>query len=194
MEKIQKENTDVKKTNRLTTNQKKIIELISEIDLFTGIDIPEELSLDNVDIKQLKYYNSIHDTINDLLKENNIEPHEIFSLIMMYNGNNDISKKIMSFITCRNICIIKKIYGSSSWEKNIEQIFKKFNKYFKNVTNKMIDQIVFELLIQNINLFDIAFCKVTLNSKNELKNINLLLDDQKYIVTKLIENGCKKQI
>ena len=42
------------------------------------------------------------------------------------------------------------------------------------------------------NLFDIASCKLTLNSKNELKNINLLLDDQKYIVTKLMENGCKK--
>jgi hypothetical protein len=192
MDKIQTKNTYDKKTNRLTINQKIIIESISNSEIFVKLDIPDDLTFDIIDIKQLKYYNIVHNSINNLLETHNIEPHEIFSLIKMYNGNNDTCKKIMSFIRCRNICIIKKVYGSSVWEKNIELIFKKFGNAFKNVTCELVDKIVLDLLLQNISLFDIASCKLTLNSKGELKNINLLLDDQKYIITKLIENGCKK--
>lgn len=195
------ENQDKQKNIRLTPNQKKIIELINKSGLISSIELDSNNDdidiniLDQLNIKFLKQFNEVHNNINKILTENNIEPHEIFTLINNYEGNNEDFNKLKNFIISRNILIIKKIYGSEQWNKNINKITEIFKMYYstENIKN-IFDSIIMDFLLKDISMFDIAQCKISLDSKNNLKNINIIsLNDQKYIINRLIEKGCKKR-
>jgi hypothetical protein len=182
---------------RLTSIQKTLLDTIVKLKLLENVDIPLELNINLIDTKDLKKYNDIHSNINEILTDNKIEPHEIFNMIETYKGNHPIYNKFKNLIIIRNTCILKKIKENDKWNTHIQKIMDILKKKYKHSNDKtmfnIIENIIMDILIKDIKMFDILQCKITLDSNNNIKNINISnLDDQKYIISKLLENGCVK--
>ena len=182
-----------KTLTRLTSTQKKLIDTLEKNgvnDLFNQItDINQYNNTD-----ELKKYNVVHNCINDIITELKLEPHEIYTLLNFYNGENKICKSLKKFVIDRNTNLIKNIYGSKIWQKQINDLYCIFDNLYNGVTTELIDKILIDMLYANVNLFDIAQVKISINDKFNLKKINLTLDDQKNIMTQLQLIGCTKKI
>jgi hypothetical protein len=188
-----------KKNTRLNANQKKIIDILSKSKILDNVKIDIFLKFDDItldEIKKINRYNRIHNNIKILLEYYNIEPHNIFDIINTYDGKNKIFQKLKNFILNRNILILKKIYKSEQWEKNIIKLIDNFNKIYDDANlNEYLDNIILKIILNDINIFDICKYRLILDQKNKLKNINLFnLEDQKTIITELNIVGCKKKI
>jgi len=188
---------DMDKKNRLTPIQKQLLDYINKSKILDPIDIPDELQISLIDIKKLKEYNDIHKKIVIILTNNNIEPHEIFNMIETYDGKHPIYNKLKNFLILINICILKKIKGTEKWKANVNKIMDILKTKYKCPKKiNMIDILensVMDLLIKDVKMFDILQCRIELDGSNNLKSLNMNnLEDQKYIVSKLLENGCIK--
>jgi hypothetical protein len=182
---------------RLTAIQKQLLNDINKSKILDPIDIPDELQISLIDVKKLKEYNDIHKKIVIILTNNNIEPHEIFNMIETYDGKHPIYNKLKNFLILRNICILKKIKGTEKWKANVNKIMDILKTKYKCPKKiNMIDILensVMDLLIKDVKMFDILQCRIELDGSNNLKSLNMNnLEDQKYIVSKLLENGCIK--
>ncbi len=186
-----------KKSLRLKYNQKKLLELIISSKILENINIENHLSFNDIttnEIKELKQYNIIHDNLTILLEENKIEPNEIYDILNTYDGKNEMFNTLKLFILNRNLIIFKKIYLSENWKKVITKLSEIFNRIFVENTLDYIDDIIIDIVTKDLLLYDIIQYRLILDCKNNLKNINIsCLEDQKYIITKLIENGCNKK-
>lgn len=185
------------KKNRLTSIQKIVLDSINKLKILENIDIPDDIQISLIDVKNLKKYNDIHNQINNILIENKIEPHEILNMIETYDGKHPIYNKFKNMIISRNICILKKIKGTEKWISNIKKIMDVFKLKYKAPKKidmmDIIENSIMDILIQDIKMFDILQCRIVLDSNNNIKLINInTLEDQKYIINKLIENGCSK--
>jgi len=182
------------KKNRLSSIQKILLDNIHKKKILDNLQLPDVISAESIDINDLKNYNDIHNNINNILVEYKIEPHEILNLINNYEGNHTIFNKFKNFIISRNICILKKIYKSEKWNSNVKKIIDVFSSIYKcpkkiNI-NDLFNQIIMDILIKDVKMFDITQCKIELDSKNNIKLINInSLDDQKYIIAELLKNG-----
>jgi len=184
------------KKNRLTSIQKLLLDTILKTNIFENIILPKDLSLNTIDANDLKKYNDIHSKINTILVENNIEPHEILNLIENYQGNHQIFEILKKFIMVRNICVLKRVYGTDKWTANIKKIEESFNVKYKcpknvNMTN-LLNGVIIDILIKDIKMFDITQCRLELDSKYNLKIFKFSFSDQKHIISKLLESGCLK--
>jgi len=185
------------KKNRLTSIQKTLLDAILNNKIFEKIMLPKDLSFNTIDANDLRKYNEIHDKINVILVEQNIEPHEILNLIENYEGNHQIFEILKKFIMVRNICVLKKIYGTDKWMINVKKIEESFNTKYTcpkkvNMT-AVLNSVIIEILIKDIKMFDITQCKLELDAKYNLKIFKFSFIDQKHIVSKLLEAGCVKK-
>jgi hypothetical protein len=181
-----------KTSTRLTSTQKKLIETLHNNDVIKLLEQFKDQTFENINLRELKRYDEMHECINQILVSTGIEPHEIFTLLNYYDGNNKNCDLLKKFIVDRNTYIIKYIYGSKSWKKHIDSVTDVFNKKYTNVTNDIIDKIILSIMTDSVNLFDVIGCRITLDSKYNLKKIILNLEDQKSIMTNLIHIGCIK--
>lgn len=182
-----------KLTNRLNEQQKNLLTTINKLDL-TAYDI--EPDIDNVDVVKFKKYIELHNKLKQILKDMSMEQHEIYTLINTYSGSYKGFKEIKNFIRGRNICIIKKIRNSTNWNKHICNMINKIkSKYIilnnDNIQN-IISDVIYEILIDNINTFDILHHKISLDGKNNVNKFELTLDDQKKIIIILLKNNIIK--
>ncbi len=174
-----------KTLTRLTSIQKKLIETLDNNEV---INLLEQF----IGTKELKKYNEMHNCIYEIISSIGIEPHEIFTLLNSYDGNNKNCQTLKKFIVDRNMFIIKYACQTKTWQKQINNITEMFSKLYNNVTISIIDTIIVDILTTNTNLFDICQCKLIFD-KNNFKKINLNLDDQKTIINKLLLLGCNKK-
>jgi hypothetical protein len=182
-----------KGTNRLTSIQKIILSIINDTELLSSLELPDEISFDTINVEKNKVYNNIHKQIDTIFEKNGIEPHEIYNLIKTYDGNNENFYLLKKFIICRNLCILKKAYNTEQWKKNINKITSNFKQHYDKIDSDILNEIVFDILINNIILFDITQYKLILDSKNNIKSITIDLEDQKYIISRLLEKGYVKK-
>ena len=91
------------------------------------------------------------------------------------------------------MCILKKAYNTEQWKKNINKITSNFKQHYDKIDSDILNEIVFDILINNIILFDITQYKLILDSKNNIKSITIDLEDQKYIISRLLEKGYVKK-
>lgn len=184
------------KNTRLNPSQKKMLDLITKSTIFKSFPLPSDLSFDSIDITNFKLFNDLHSKINTILLENKIEPHEIFNLLNTYDGSNEDFDRLKRFIVGRNLMILKRIYGSDQWVNNILHLVNKLKiiYIFDKKMVDILDTIIMNLLLKDITMFDITQCKIILDSKNNLKKINISsISDQKYIITELSLHGYKKK-
>ncbi len=187
---------------KLTSIQKVLLDDVNKSAIFEDKDIkiPIKISFESIDINNLKKYNEIHIKISKILEKNNIEPHEILNLIDTYNGKHEIFNKFKSLIICRNLCILKNVYNSEQWNKHVNKIVDIFKikyeltkKVKKNTMYDLLNDIIMDILMTDINTFDICQNRITLDNKNNLKQLNIFsFEDQKNIILKLLEKGCVK--
>ena len=179
---------------RLTSTQKKLIDTLDKNNINSLLEQFTDHKYENINSEELKKYNVVYDYIENIITELKLEPHEIYTLLNSYSGENKTCKILKKFIIDRNIYIIKNVYRSKSWQKQINEFFNIFDNMYNGVTIEIIDKIIVDMLYDNINLFDIAQIKLTLNDKFNLKKINLNLNDQKHIITQLLTIGCTKKV
>jgi hypothetical protein len=185
------------KKNRLTSVQKLLLDTILKNNIFDDLILPDDISFKSIDLNNIKLYNETHNKINQILKENNIEPHEIYDLIENYDGSHLIFNTLKKFIMIRNLSILKRVFKTEKWNKNIEKIYNIFKTKYSHPVKidmlELINKIILDILIKDINMFDITQCKIKLDSKNNIKLINITsIEDQKKIISFLLENGCIK--
>ena len=53
--------------------------------------------------------------------------------------------------------------------------------------NDITNQVIYQLLLQDVNTFDILQLKVTLDGKNNMNGLQLSSDDQKYLLLELMK-------
>lgn len=183
---------------RLTNIQKRLLDIIKKNNIFNETIKLE--TYETIDTKLLKSYIELHNKIKDILNNLEVEPHEILNLIESYGGNHSEFINLKNLIINRNLCILRTIYDTEQWKKNINKIVDVFKDKFINQSknNKSISEIcnesILEVLLKEINTFDISQCKITLDKKNNLKTINIInLNDQKYIISKLLSKGYNKK-
>lgn len=174
-----------KTLTRLTTIQKKLMETLDKNEVIESLEQFGET-------KNIKKYNEMHNCINEILSSIGIEPHEIFTLLNSYEGTNKNCQTLKKFIVDRNVFIINYARETKSWQKQINNITEIFNKLYNDVRYDIIDKIITDILMTNTNLFDICQCKLTFD-KNNIKKINLNLDDQKTIIKSLLMIGYTKK-
>jgi len=188
---------DMDKKNRLTPIQKQLLDHINKSKILDLIDIPNELEISSIDVKNFKKYNDIHTKINCILTENKIEPHEIFNMLESYDGNHLIYNKFKNLIISRNVCVLKKINNTEKWKSNIKKILDVFKMKYRPPKKidmmEVIEKSIMDILVKDVKMFDILQCKIVLDGNNNIKSINMTnLEDQKYIISRLLENGCIK--
>jgi len=186
-----------KKSIRLKSNQKKLLEIIISSKILEKMKIDKCLSINDItekEIKELKQYNLIHEELTKLLEENKIEPNEIYDILNTYDGTNEMFKMLKIFILNRNLIIFKKIHESDNWRKVMVKLSEIFNRLFNQNTINYINDIMIDIISKDLLLYDITQYRLVLDGKSNLKSINITsLEDQKYIMTKLSEKGCKRK-
>jgi len=179
------------KKNRLTPIQKILLDTILNSKILDNVELPADISFKSINLDNFKIYNDVHTNIKNILITHKIEPHEIFNLIESYDGNHIIFDRLKKFIMIRNICILKRIYESEKWILNIKKIEETFQiKYTypkKMDMMNTISGIIMDILIRDIRMFDITQCKIELDMKYNLKQLKISLEDQKQIVSNLLE-------
>ena len=169
-------------------SHRNIIDLIIENTCLKDIKL-SNFNFDNITDNMLvnvNEYEVIHDNINNLLDDNNIQHCDLYDLINNYNGSNRKIKKLKQFIINRNLLKLKNIYKSNEWNKIIKKYFLIYNKIINcNIIN--FEEIILQLLLNySIVLYDIYNYKIIIDKNNILIDINLNdLNDQKYILLKL---------
>lgn len=171
-------------TNRLTKNQKKILDAFKKFgDIVAVKSLLEEDA--KKDLTNCNKYIRYHKKIISVLTENNIQPHEIFKLINAYDGNHGHFENFKIFLSNRNMCIINRVINSEEWVRYVLGIMKRNGvEYSKNIY-KRTSELLIEILTNEINTFDILNYKIKLDAKNNLKSINLTIEDQKKVLLSL---------
>jgi hypothetical protein len=184
---------------KLSSIQKILLDEINKSKILDGVENNEKISFGSINIDNLKKFNEIHNKIGTILENNNIEPHEIINLIDRYNGKHEIFNKFKTLIVSRNMCIIKKVYKTEKWNNNISKLVDIFKEKYmlpkkcKKTMNEILDDIIIDILIKDINVFDIYQNRIIVDNKNHFKQLNVSsFDDQKNIILKLLEKGCIK--
>ena len=80
---------------KLSSTQKKLLDEINKLKILDSVEKQENMSLEFIDVNNLKKFNEIHNKIKLVLKDNSIEPHEIVNLIDRYNGKHEIFDKFV---------------------------------------------------------------------------------------------------
>jgi hypothetical protein len=181
-------------TNRLNAQQKLILNISNDLNL-SEYGGPEP-TFDNVNVTIFKKYMEVHEKLKAMLSS---EPHEIYTLISTYNGSFKGFNELKNFIRGRNLCIIKKVKNTEQWNKNVQKIVDIFKQKMTETSSdqqkiyELTSDAIFEILLNDVNTFDILQNKLVLDGKNNIKKINMTLDDQKYILQKLISNNVLKK-
>ena len=184
---------------KLSSIQKKLLDEINKLKILDSVEKQENISLELIDVHNLKKLNEKHNKIKTILEDNSIEPHEIVNLIDRYNGKHEIFDKFKTLIISRNMCIIKKVYKTERWNNNISKLVDIFKEKYmlpkkcKKTMNEILDGIIMNILMGDINVFDIYQNRIIVDNKNNFKQLNVSsFDDQKNIILKLLEKGCVK--
>ena len=175
---------EFKLTDRLTKNQRKILDAFKKFgDIVAVKSLLEEGA--KRDLTNCNKYIRYHKKIIGVLIENNIQPHEIFKLINAYDGSHGHFENFKIFLSNRNMCIINRVINSEEWVRYVLGIMKRNNVVYSRNIYKKTSEILIDILTNEINTFDILDYKIKLDAKNNLKNINLTIEDQKRILLSL---------
>ena len=181
---------DIKSTNRLNQQQKTLLNAAKDLNL---AEYDTDHTIETVDINCFKKYMELHAQLKEILKATNMEPHEIYTLINTYSGSFKGFQELKNFVRGRNLCIIKKIKDSTGWQRQINKLIVKIKEKYSaadesiNLLNEITNQVIYQLLLKEVNTFDILQHKVTLDGKNNMNGLNLTSDDQKYLLLELMK-------
>lgn len=181
---------NTKSTNRLNQQQKTLLNAARDLNLL-AFDVED--TFETIDVSKFKKYVELHDQLKKILETTNMEPHEIYTLINTYSGSFKGFQELKNFVKGRNLCIIKKIKDTIHWQKQINKLANKIaDKYIivdenKTKLNELINGMVFQILMREVNTFDILQHKLSLDNKNNVNGFTLTSDDQKYLLLELMK-------
>jgi hypothetical protein len=179
-----------KSTNRLTQQQKALLTAAKDLNL-SAFD--RDYTIETVDISNFKKYMELHCKLKEVLVATNMEPHEIYTLINSYSGSFKGFHELKNFVRGRNLCIIKKIKETPGWYKQINKVTLSIrdrhmvaDEHLLKLT-EITNDMIYKILLKEVNTLDILQHKITLNSKNNINEIKLTPEDQKNILLELLK-------
>ena len=174
-------------TKKFVNLPSKYKNLLNEIKLIFTREILENLAKNEISYQNLL---ELHNKIEDLCKSNNCNSYDINKMINYYEKKNSIIDIIRKIASLRNKYIVLNAKKSEFWNRNLNDIKLKIKKNKgKDIRIDVIEKYFIKILKKYKYHWDGLWSTIEINSKGNIKNVNLFdLDDYNELIELLTDS------